>query len=251
MVFRLCFKAFNTSFKAFNKSIEIHSIFVFHYQITKLSNYQIMKKVFFLLLALSCTQLFAQNEKFTAAMKSTLLELKSATTPDAMIAVEAKFERIGDAEKTEWLPYYYAGTLKARLSMQHAGGDPDKLADDVSALAAKADSLSPKNSEVFCLKAMAASSKLMVDPQTRWMQYGSEYNKMLETAKKLDSTNPRPFVLQAISIKNTPEAFGGGCTRAKPLAAKAIKLLADFKPATELSPIWGKETVEGILEDCK
>ena len=210
-----------------------------------------MKKIFFFLLAISSTQLFAQSTKFTAAMKSALQDLKTASTPEAMIALEAKFERIGDAEKTEWLPYYYAGTLKSRLSMQHAGGDPDKLADDAVVLAAKADSLSPKNSEVFCLKAMAASSKLMVDPQTRWMQYGAEFNKMLETAKKLDTANPRPFVLQAISIKNTPEAFGGGCTRAKPLAQKAVKLLADFKPATELSPVWGKETVDGILEDCK
>ena len=210
-----------------------------------------MKKILFLLLALSCTQLFAQNAKFTTAMKSALLELKSASTPDAMVAVEAKFERIGDAEKTEWLPYYYAGTLKARLSMQHAGGDPDKLADDADALAAKADSISPKNSEIYCLKSMVATSKLLVDPQTRWMKYGAESNKALETAKRYDSTNPRPFVLQAIGLKNMPEQFGGGCAKAKPLAVKAAKMLAEFKPVSEISPIWGKETVDGILEDCK
>ena len=210
-----------------------------------------MKKVLLFLFALSCTQLFAQNAKFTAAMKSALQELKTASTPEAMIAVEAKFERIGNAEKTEWLPYYYAGTLKARLSMQHAGGDPDKLADDADLLTAKADSLNPKNSEIYCLKSMVASSKLLVDPQTRWMKYGAESNKALESAKRFDSTNPRPFVLQAIGLKNMPEQFGGGCAKAKPLAVKAAKLLDDFKPATELSPLWGKEIVDGILEDCK
>ena len=210
-----------------------------------------MKKILFFVLLLSCTNLFAQNTKFLSAMSSAMQELKTATTPDAMIALEAKFERIGDAEKKEWLPYYYAGTLKARLSMQRAGGDPDKLADDAGILAAKADSLSPKNSEIYCLKSMVASSKLMVDPQTRWMQYGSESNKMLEMAKKMDSTNPRPYVLQAIGIKNTPEAFGGGCTRAKPLAEKAAKMLAEFKPTSDISPNWGKESVAGILEDCK
>ncbi len=210
-----------------------------------------MKKILLGIMLFSATQMFAQSPKFTAAMSAALQQLKDASTPEAMIALEAKFERIADAEKTEWLPYYYAGTLKTRLSMQHAGGDPDKLADDAAVLAAKADSLSPKNSEIYCLKSMVASSKLLVDPQSRWMQYGAESNKMLEMAKKMDSTNPRPFVLQAIGLKNMPEAFGGGCTRAKPLAEKAAKLLAAFKPKSELSPLWGKDIVDSILEDCK
>ncbi len=210
-----------------------------------------MKKILLGLMVFSAAQLFAQSPKYTAAMTAVLQQMKDATTPDAMIALEAKFERIAEAEKTEWLPYYYAGTLKTRLSMQHAGGDPDKLADDAAVLAAKADSLSPKNSEVYCLKSMVASSKLLVDPQSRWMQYGAESNKALEMAKKMDSTNPRPFVLQAIGLKNMPEAFGGGCTRAKPLAEKAAKLLATFKPKSELAPVWGKELVDSILEDCK
>jgi len=210
-----------------------------------------MKKILFGLMFLSATQIFAQSAKFTAAMTAAVQQLNEAKTTEAMIAVEAKFERIADAEKTEWLPYYYAGTLKTRLSMQHAGGDPDKLADDAALLAAKADSLSPKNSEVYCLKSMVATSKLLVDPQSRWMQYGAESNKMLEMAKKYDSTNPRPFVLQSIGIKNMPEAFGGGCEKAKPIAERAAKLLAAFKPKSEISPIWGKEIVDGILQDCK
>jgi len=210
-----------------------------------------MKKVFLALFLIVNMQLFAQSEKFTAAMKAALTELKTASTPDAMIALEAKFERIANAEKTEWLPFYYAGTLKTRLSMQHAGGDPDKLADDAAVLAAKADSLSAMNSEIYCLKSMVATSKMLVDPQTRWMQYGPESGKALAMAKKMDSTNPRPYVLESIGIKNTPEAFGGGCDRAKPIAVKAAKLLAVFKPSSEISPMWGKEIVDGILEDCK
>jgi len=211
----------------------------------------IMKKILIATFMLVALQSMGQSERFMASMQACLQQMKDANTPDAMIALEAKFERIADAEKNQWLPYYYAGTLKTRLSMQHAGGDPDKLADDADLLAAKADSLSPKNSEIYCLKSMVASSKMLVDPQTRWMKYGATSNQCLEMAKKLDSTNPRPFVLQSIGLKSMPEQFGGGCGQAKPLAIVAEKLFASFKPASDISPNWGKEIVDGILSDCK
>jgi len=77
-----------------------------------------MKKVIILSFVLVNTffAAFSQSDKFNAAMGSTLQQLGTAKTPEDMAAVAAKFERIGDAEKTQWLPYYYAAMVKARKS---------------------------------------------------------------------------------------------------------------------------------------
>ncbi len=196
----------------------------------------------------SCT-VFSQSEKFNAVMSSTLEQWHSAKTPEEVSAVAAKFERIGDAEKTQWLPYYYAAMVKATMAFE--AKDKDKVADEATALLDKAEELEKNNSEIFCIKAMICYARMMVDPMTRWMQYGAEATKNLEASMKADATNPRPIILQANSLQNTPEQFGGGCTTAKPLAQKAAKLLAEFKTASPIHPSWGKESIDKIFASCK
>lgn len=212
-----------------------------------------MKKIIILSLLLVNTMYaaFSQNEKYFAAMGSALQQFGAANSAEEMTAVAAKFERIGDAEKTQWLPYYYAAMTKARMSMEGMGGDKDKVADEATALINKAAEIEKNNSEIYCVKTMICYAKMMVDPMTRWMKYGAEANANLDEARKSDPTNPRPYSLQATSLKNTPEQFGGGCATAKPLAEKAAKMLAEFKPASPLHPNWGKESIDAILNSCK
>ena len=210
-----------------------------------------MKKTIILSLVLVNTffTAFSQSDKFVGAMTGALEQMKTAKTPEENAAVAAKFERIGDAEKTQWLPYYYAALIKARIAFE--AKDKDKAADEATALLDKAEALEKNNSEIFCVRATICYGHMMVDPMNRWMQYGAEATKNLEASKKADATNPRPVLLQANSLKNTPEQFGGGCATAKPVAEKAAKLLADFKPASPLHPNWGKEMADQILESCK
>jgi hypothetical protein len=212
-----------------------------------------MKKVIFLFIVANWFHFlaFAQSDKYVGAMTATLQQLKDANNEAALTAVEAKFERIADAEKTQWLPYYYAAMLKARMAQQKMGGNADKVADDAQALLDKAEALSPNNSEIFCVKNMIGTAHMLVDPASRYMQYMSINTQALESAKKADTTNPRPYVLQSISLKYTPESFGGGCKTAKPLAQKAIELFVAFKPASSLHPNWGKELVDSVIADCK
>lgn len=154
-------------------------------------------------------------------------------------------------KKTQWLPYYYAAMLKARMSMMGVGGDKDIVADEATALVVKAEAIEKNNSEILCIKSMIATAKMLVDPQARWMQYGAESNQFLEEAKKADAANPRPYMLQSTSLKNTPEQFGGGCKTAKPLAEKAMELYNASKQNNPLMPSWGKESVEEIINSCK
>lgn len=210
-----------------------------------------MKQIILAAFILISTNLFAQSEKYAPSMGATLQQLGAAKTGEEMIAVAQKFERIGDAEKTQWLPYYYAAMLKARMSMMGVGGDKDIVADEATALVVKAEAIEKNNSEILCIKSMIATAKMLVDPQARWMQYGAESNQFLEEAKKADAANPRPYMLQSTSLKNTPEQYGGGCKTAKPLAEKAMELYNASKQSNPLMPSWGKESVEEIINSCK
>ncbi len=192
----------------------------------------------------------AQSEKYMQTMGTTLQGFAQAKTAEEMTALGAKFERIGDAEKTQWLPYYYAGLVKARMSL-YGMGDKDKLADEAAVLITKAEALSKDNSEILCVKSLIASAKLLVDPMSRWQEYGEVSANHLAAAKKADPTNPRPYMLEANSLKNTPEQFGGGCSTAKPLAEKAIALYETFKPASAIAPDWGKESAAQVVKDCQ
>jgi hypothetical protein len=213
-----------------------------------------MKKLSFLFIALAFAgSLLAQSDKYTAAMKKNLALLDSAKTPDQFNTLVANFERIGDAEKTQWLPYYYAAMCQLSVGWMGKGGEEfDVTAGKADAIIAKGEVLEGgNNSEMYCLKSMAATQHMMVDPMNRWMQYGALSSEMLEKAIKADATNPRPYYLQARSTMSTPEQFGGGKKAAKPIIEKSVALYATFKPATDLHPTWGKADADAVLKQCQ
>lgn len=210
-----------------------------------------MKKIIVVcLLATTALVSKAQSEKYYTAMGATLQQYGAAKTPEETAALCAKFERIAESEKTQWLPYYYAALIKTNMAMQAKGDAADKLADEAEALLTKAEAIEANNSELLCVKSMIATAKMLVNPMERWMQYGQASSDAITKAKAADATNPRPYMLEAMSKKNTPEAFGGGCKVAKPIADKALALFAAFKPASQLHPNWGKEILEGQMKDC-
>ena len=212
-----------------------------------------MKKMFFAFLSLAVvTQGFAQSEKFTKAMTTNIAQWDSAKTADDMLSTSASFERIGDAEKTQWLPYYYASLSQVIYAfMKNDVSNNDAYAGKAEQLLTKADAMQPNNSEISTIKAMIATLRMLVNPQQRWQQYGAVIQQELDNAKKQDPTNPRPYYLQGQNLRNTPEQFGGGCNSAKPLLEEALKKYEAFKPASDIAPHWGKSQVEKVLASCK
>ncbi len=155
------------------------------------------------------------------------------------------FERIGDAEKTQWLPYYYAGLALSTAGWNDPKMDKDANSTRINTLCDKAEALD-KNSEIYVLRNMSATQQMMVDPQTRWQTYGMQAAKDLEIATKLNPDNPRIYYLQGESLMNTPVAFGGGKDKAKPMFEKAIALYKKDKPKP-MWPNWGLERTEAEL----
>ena len=192
---------------------------------------------------------FAQNEKYVQRMQANIAMLDSAKTPEQLIAVGASFERIADAEKNQWLPYYYASLAHVWRGFNDNKANKDEVAAQATALIAKAEALD-KNAEIAIVKNMIATIQMLVDPQSRFMSYGMEANQALGMAKKLDPNNPRIYYLEGQSTMGTPAQFGGGKDKAKPMFQKAVQLFETFKPATNLHPTWGKTAAEKLLIQC-
>lgn len=212
-----------------------------------------MKTIFSILLCLTVsTAIFAQSEKYTNAMKKNIAELETAMQKGSMPDLANNFERIADAEKTQWLPYYYAAYCTVMNAyMEQDKSKTDGIADKAEQLIKKAEELNGgENSETCVIKSMIASSHMMVDPQARWMQYGQLSATQITKAKSLDPTNPRPVYLEGQSKFYTPEQFGGGKAPAKELFTKALEMFDKFKPASDLHPTWGRSSTNYFLAQC-
>lgn len=212
-----------------------------------------MKKILSVLFILGISTLvFAQNEKYTNAMKKNIAELETALQNGGMPGLANNFERIGDAEKSQWLPYYYAAYCTVMNAfMEQDKSKTDGIADKAEQLIKKAEELNGgENSETCVIKSMIASAHMMVDPQARWMQYGQASAMQITKAKSLDPNNPRPVYLEGQSKFYTPEQFGGGKGPAKELFTKALEMFDKFQPASDLHPSWGRSSTNYFLAQC-
>jgi hypothetical protein len=192
---------------------------------------------------------YAQSDKYVPAMKKNIAMLDSAIQKGNAKELANNFERIGDAEKTQWLPYYYAAYAQILTTYTEKDRSKiDPIADKAEELITKAEAIAGKeNSETAVIKSMIATAHMSIDPQSRYMQYSAAINSNIEKAKTMDPTNPRPVYLEAQQKFYTPPAFGGGKDVAKPLFEKALAMYDTFKPAGELHPSWGKPLTEYFL----
>ena len=200
---------------------------------------------------------FSQSEKYTKAMEQLVPAVDTTRSLDGLTNLSNSFLRIADAEKTQWLPYYYAALTQVNAAYMVGMGQmgmadkTDPMADKAEQLLNKAEALSKDNSEIYCVKKMIASLRLIGDPQNRYMTYGPAAEEALATAKSLNPANPRPILLEAQDKYFTPEQFGGSKTQAKVLFEEAIKKYEAFKPESGLHPTWGESQARYFLSEIK
>lgn len=208
-----------------------------------------------LIIVLFLTANFVQANdpaRFMQAMGATLTEMGKANDEVALQEVANKFERIGNAEKTEWLPNYYAALTYTLMAMrQKEAARIDQYLDKADAFIEK---LSKQNGtaldEVEVLKAQVAMMRIAVDGPARWGQYGAIFEGAIGKAKGMNPQNPRAYALKAMMIYNTPAQFGGGPDKACPEIQVAIQKFTDFKPTSPIAPNWGLDQVEEMKKAC-
>lgn len=199
-------------------------------------------------LSLLAATTFAQSDKYVKAMENLVPAIDTTHSMDGLTDLANSFERIANAEKTQWLPYYYAALCHInKANMYFAQQQVDKidpLMDKAEPLLKKAQELTKDNSEIQCLVKMFNTGKMMADPMNRYMTYGPAASEALEMAKKLNPDNPRVYLLEGIDKYYTPEQYGGSKTEAKELFEQAAKKYETFKPGSTIDPTWGLPQVK-------
>lgn len=191
-----------------------------------------------------CFSASAQTGSYQEAMRKQVNNFRTAKGATAFQKTADGFLQIAQAEKKDWLSYYYAGLCQVLVAFEKDKSEIDALCNKADNYARKADSLSKNNSEVLVLKSMIAAARIMVDEKKRAQKYGSQSSRYANDAIKLNPENPRAYLLKARNLIHTPEKLGGGAQKAKAALEKAIEKEKNFKPETALHPDWGKEEME-------
>ncbi|MES2651116.1 MAG: hypothetical protein V4663_05220 [Bacteroidota bacterium] len=192
---------------------------------------------------------FAQADKYTLAMQKGIITSDSAKTVENFTNAANYFERIATAEQKEWLPNYYAAFnhLHSALIGTQSGEVKDAIYDKAMGFVEKADGLAPDNSDIYALKAYIVFMKMAVSPQARAMSMIPKVVELVEKAIALNPENPRAYLMKGQQLFYTPEAFGGGKAKAKPVLTIAAEKFDSFK-AVGLAPNWGKGRCQSLLK---
>lgn len=210
-----------------------------------------MKRLF-LAAAVAASTVFASAQtKYETTMTEKVAKIEQHLKTDDFQTLSNDFTRIGNAEKMQWLPYYYAAFAqiqKGRILMREQKmAELDAIASEAQKSLDKAMELSKDNAELFILQKMIHNLKMMVNPMERYMTEGALGAENLAKAEKLDPANPRITLLKAEDTYFTPEQFGGSKSQGLELFQKALEQFKIYKSASPLHPNWGKAEAEYFL----
>lgn len=195
---------------------------------------------------------FANDGKYVEQMSKQIQNVYTAKTiEDLQTAVNA-FDRIANAEKSKWEPYYYSafGSIMMTTRSKDAA-KMDAYLDQALINIEKGKALAPNESELIALEGFVHMMRVTVDPAARGQQYSGLSMQALGKALGINPNNPRAMALMAQMQFGTAQFFGSPTTEACGAASKALALFESQKPASPVAPVWGKEMVDGLLQSCK
>jgi hypothetical protein len=198
------------------------------------------------------------QDPYTQQMQQQVNKLDNANTVKDYEQLASNFIRIGQIEKTKWLPYYYAAFCNAK-----AGWLKQDDQDNIEPFANKADeeikqaqklvdttNQKKELSEVYCVLSMINRARVFINPATYGSQYGpaaSQYTRFAETA---NPDNAMSLYRNGWGKFSTPKLWGGDKTKAKELLEKAKQKL-DGTATSGIEPHWGKKEVDNLLNQLK
>lgn len=194
----------------------------------------------------------AQSDRFAKGMENGLAKLDSIKNQQDCLTAAAAFQRIAQAEKTRWEPFYYAAYCKIMAAFMEQDKDKvDAILDPAEADLNAALSIDSKNSEVYTIQAMLYQARISVS-FTRGMKFSGMANESIEKAIVMNPANPRAYFMKGQNIFYTPTMFGGGADNAKPHFVKALALFnsQDTTPKG-FAPSWGKKKTIAMLKACE
>lgn len=219
-----------------------------------------MKKTLLLVLLLitfGLNTVLKADDDFTKAIVKAKASLRTAINKydeKEMIKARGQFERILQLKKNTWLVNYYLALCDYNISTT---GMESKDNDKVKKYTQSGLELLDKSilerdnfADAYVLRMSLTYNRFQYE-MDKMQSIIADVTAAEETAKKLDPTNPRFYLVQGIATFYTPAAFGGGVDKATPMLEKSVELFSLIKNSDETLPDWGNSGAYGYLALCQ
>ena len=194
----------------------------------------------------------ANDPRYDEIMAKNITLVYKAQSIEELQQATNVFDRIGDAEKNKWEPFYYSSF--GYIMMANREKDPvkkDALLDQAKIAIDKATAIKPNESEIVALEGFISMIRITVDPATRGPKYSGLAMQSFGKAIGLNPENPRAHTLMAQMEFGTAQFFNVPPTDACTTAQKALEKFASYKSDNLLAPVWGKGMTEEMVKNCK
>lgn len=212
-----------------------------------------MKKVTLIITAiLIAAASYAGGMKYQQKMGETLAGFSQVESVADYRELGNKFMMIAQAEKTEWLPYYYHAQCYILMSFSENENpeNKDEYLDVAETSVAKMLELAPSESEAYVMQGMLYTARLVVDPMSRGQKYGSLSAQSIGKALGIEPENPRAKYMQIANEMGTAGFFGSDVSAPCQKARLLYDEWDNYQLKSSISPRWGKSQLAGIMNQC-
>ena len=170
-----------------------------------------------------------------------------------LVTIANKFDRIGSAEKDQWLPYYYSAYCYILMTTQESDVTKwDDYLNTADANIGKAEVLEANMVEILALKGFSSMMRINVDPAVRGQEYSMKSVGYLQQANQLDEQNPRVILMMAQMQYGTAQFFGSDTAPICDQFKKAVELFdQQSKDSDSILPSWGKPQAQSMVKNCE
>ncbi len=211
-----------------------------------------MKTRIIILLLAFCSGLIYASDKYTQVMQSNIEVLYQAANLESLQQSVNSFERIGNAEKDKWEPFYYASFGYIMMATRQEDGiKKDGYLDKAAEILKRAAAQKPNDSEIVALEGFIYMIRVTVDPATRGQQYSGLAMQTFGKAISLNPENPRALSLMAQMEYGTAQFFNASTDKACATGRQAAEKFESFRSDNPLAPQWGKESALRFLQQCQ
>lgn len=190
---------------------------------------------------------------YETAMESTIADMYKTSGIAELKSIANKFDRIGSAEKDEWLPSYYSAYCHVMMSATDSIlANRDAYLDNADASLEHAIKNKEADMvEVLALKGFSSMMRISVDPGSRGQEYSIKSASFLQQANQLNDQNPRVLLMMAQMLYGTAQFFGSGTEQACEKFGDAKTLFdKEEDEGKGIYPSWGKPQAEAMLVQC-
>ncbi len=207
--------------------------------------------VFVVSIGYSQTQV-SNDGKYREAMASNIQVVYSSDSPSSLHSAVNTFERIGQAEKTKWEPYYYAAFGYVMLANhEQVAAKKDNYLDHAENNIKKASAIKSNDAEIIALEGFVHMIRITVDPASRGQQYSMLGSQAFGKALTIDGENPRALALMAQMEYGTAQFMGSPTTQACATNEAALQKFTTFSSDNPLAPQWGQAMANELKARCR